>query len=758
MNATDTTDYLLHMENLPTAPQLVAILDNMSDAFCAVDREWRIVYANRKAQEIWGRSLQELLGKNLWEECPSVQNTGVRMALERAARERSSVTLRFASTTSERWWSLHAVPGEAGLSIYFSDITEGKETAEALERSNEYNRTIAGLPSESVFDSRVERDGTVVTENVSEGFTRQLGYTLDEMATGGGWQLLVHPEDLPKAEEQMVRLLEGEKIHGELRLVTRNGRVFWAEYEMRPVLNETGRVVHLYSAQRDISKRRQIQDELRLKEAQLALITDTTPVMMTYCNLEQKFLYVNRAYATFLGHAPEGIVGKSVREVLGEREYKVILPNIEKVLRGETVEFEESIPDEGKGVRFVRSTYVPARDANGQIQGWIASINDLTERRRTIQALDSTQEKYRRMFETMNEAVLVLKALYDESGNTVDFIYLDMNPAYEPIMGAKRSERVGHRASEFYTQVPFLDVFGRVAATRTPVFFETFQPYIQKYVQISAFSSEPDTITAIFSDITERKRAEQTLQEAHHQLEARVQERTRELARLSENRQQLLQQLVTAQEEERRRIARELHDQLGQLLTALGVGLKLLGTDGRDNATFGERVSQLTALTNQTSETVQSLAYELRPIALDDLGLKTTLENYLEEWSVRHRIQVHFEFLGAQTPRLDSNIEIAIYRIVQEALTNVLRHAAAKHISVVIERSRERLVTIIEDDGHGFAVDRDTTTTHRRESFGLMNMRERAEMLGGTFEIESVPNEGTTLFVRIPLHDSLVKE
>lgn len=751
-------DSHFQLKNLPTAPQLVAILDDMREAFCAVDREWRLVYANRKAQEIWGRSLQEMLGKNLWEECPSVRNGEARAKIERAARERASITFEYVSPNSERWWSVHVVPSEAGLSIYFGDITERRQTAEALERSNEYNTTIAGLPSESVFDSRVEGDGTIVTENVSAGFTSQLGYTLDEMVTGGGWQLLVHPEDLSKAQEQMERLLEGETIHGEVRLVKQNGRVFWAEYEMRPVMNETGQVVHLYSAQRDISKRRQIQDELRLKEAQLALITDTTPVMMTYCDLHHQYVYVNRAYAAFLARSPEELVGKPVREVLGERWYKGILPYIDKVLQGETVEFEESIPDDGKGVRFVRSTYVPTRDANGEIQGWIASIIDLTERRRAIQALGASQEKYRRMFEAMNEAVLVLKAVYDEEGNTVDFVYLDMNAAYEPIMGATKSERIGHRASEYYPEIPFLDVFGRVAATGKPIFFETFQPYIQKYVQISAFSSEPDTITAIFSDITERKRAEQNLHEAHIELEARVQERTRELAELSESRQQLLQELVTAQEEERRRIARELHDQLGQLLTAVGVGLKLLGTDGRDAASFEERISQLTALTNQTSETVQSLAYELRPVALDDLGLAHTLENYLEGWSARHAIQVHFEYLGARTPRLDSKIEIAIYRIVQEALTNVLRHAAAKHVSVVIERSRERVVTIIEDDGRGFVVEQGSSARNRRDSFGLLSMRERAEMLGGMFEIESVPQGGTTLYVRIPLHELQAEE
>jgi signal transduction histidine kinase len=287
--------------------------------------------------------------------------------------------------------------------------------------------------------------------------------------------------------------------------------------------------------------------------------------------------------------------------------------------------------------------------------------------------------------------------------------------------------------------------------------FEAFQPYIKKHVQISAFSIEPGTVTIIFSDISERKRAEQVLQDAYSAMEERVRERTRALEVSSVSRQKLLQQLVSSQEDERLRITRELHDQLGQLLTAMDVGLKVL-RDENDDTKFYERVDQLQNLARRTSETVQSLAYELRPSSLDDLGLNRSLEHYFAEWSARTGIEAHYEGSGLGNRRLPPVVEITLYRIIQEALTNVVKHASAKFVSIVIESASDHVSVIVEDDGRGFDVGKTLQSGSDRDMLGLIGMSERAEMLGGTLEIESAREGGTTIFVRIPLEEVSVTE
>jgi signal transduction histidine kinase len=230
------------------------------------------------------------------------------------------------------------------------------------------------------------------------------------------------------------------------------------------------------------------------------------------------------------------------------------------------------------------------------------------------------------------------------------------------------------------------------------------------------------------------------IREAHAE-----QERTRaEIAR-----GELLAQLVTAQEEERRRIALELHDQLGQDVTALMLGLKALQDSG-ELAGANERLQQLLRLANQLGAEAHRLAWELRPSALDDLGLQGTLRNYLEEWARRFERAVDFHSSGLRD-RLPAQIESALYRIIQEALTNVAKHAQARHVSVILERRQGRVLVIVEDDGRGFDTAELLESANTARRMGLVGMRERARLIGGELEVESSPGEGTTIYVRVPL-------
>ncbi|RME85108.1 MAG: HAMP domain-containing protein [Caldilineae bacterium] len=209
---------------------------------------------------------------------------------------------------------------------------------------------------------------------------------------------------------------------------------------------------------------------------------------------------------------------------------------------------------------------------------------------------------------------------------------------------------------------------------------------------------------------------------------------------------QLLERVLAAQEEERRRIARELHDEAGQALTSLMVGLRLLEKEVEQPETLLARLSDLKRMTDGVLEDLHRLAMDLRPASLDHLGLVAALRQYVELYSRQHGLAVQFETVGLDGERLPTEVEIALYRIVQEALTNVVRHAHATRADVLLERHGDRLVAIVEDDGAGF----DPEAAVQNGRLGLFGMRERAEMLGGTLAIESAPGAGTTVFVEIP--------
>ena len=222
-------------------------------------------------------------------------------------------------------------------------------------------------------------------------------------------------------------------------------------------------------------------------------------------------------------------------------------------------------------------------------------------------------------------------------------------------------------------------------------------------------------------DITERRHAEETIRA-------------------------LLNDVITAQEEERRRIARELHDETAQTLTSLLVGLRTVeesaGIEQAREAAGPLRASVAAALAG-----VQRIARGLRPSVLDDLGLEEALERLGVEMTRAHGFSVDVEFTGARLPRLPEATEVALYRIAQEALTNTSKHAAAKTVSVLVHRNHVTVRLVIEDDGKGFEVG----AALSESQLGLLGMRERAHLVGGSMTVESSRGVGTTIGVVVPL-------
>jgi len=205
--------------------------------------------------------------------------------------------------------------------------------------------------------------------------------------------------------------------------------------------------------------------------------------------------------------------------------------------------------------------------------------------------------------------------------------------------------------------------------------------------------------------------------------------------------------VITAQEEERKRVARELHDSTSQSLTTLLVGLRALG-DSWGSGDGQRHLDELRSVVGNTLDEVHNLALNLRPSVLDDLGLPAALERYAAECLKRYGLRVDLAIHGLDGQRLPAPVETALYRMVQEALTNVARHAQARVASVLLERHSESLRAIVEDDGHGFDA---TAVGLRDHRLGLYGIRERAELLGGKLTIESERGRGTTLFVEIPI-------
>ncbi|AVX21150.1 Uncharacterized signal transduction histidine kinase domain [Carboxydocella sporoproducens DSM 16521] len=260
-------------------------------------------------------------------------------------------------------------------------------------------------------------------------------------------------------------------------------------------------------------------------------------------------------------------------------------------------------------------------------------------------------------------------------------------------------------------------------------------------IQVPVENSGDDlaSLTAAFNEMVAKIRQNQL----------QLQQYSEELRQKEIIRQQLLAKLIAAQEEERKRIARELHDQASQSLTSLKVALRTFYQQEKEPEHL-QYLAEILGMTDNVLDELRSLALELRPSVLDDLGLEEGLKFYLKQWGERHRIDVDLLIDGLDK-RLPIHIETAVYRIIQEALTNIAKHAQAENVSIVVRREEKQLKVIIEDDGQGFCLDEALENNIFKKKLGLFGMQERATLLGGEFQIETEPGQGCSIYLRLPL-------
>jgi PAS domain S-box-containing protein len=368
--------------------------------------------------------------------------------------------------------------------------------------------------------------------------------------------------------------------------------------------------------------------------------------------------------------------------------------------------------------------------------GELAAVNEklrdeVAERKRAQERL----QEYEKVVEGLDEMIVVVDR---------EFRYLIANRAFLDYRGVEKEQLLGHFVSEFLDG----EIFEKVVKKK---FNESLQGKVVKYelkytypklgerdLLLSYFPIEGpdgvDRVACVLRDITDRKRAEELLRATSEQLRA------------------LSARLQSAREEEGARIAREIHDELGSALTTLKWDLETIdreNVEARDNADLGsirEKIAAMMQLIDTTTHTMKRISSELRPSILDDIGLVEAIDWQTQQFQTRTGIICNCD-CGLENVDITQEQSTAIFRIFQEALTNILRHAQATQVDVAVKHEAGELVLTIKDNGRGISDEEKTSP----QSLGLLGMRERVSLIGGQIDITGAKGEGTVATVRVPL-------
>lgn len=493
---------------------------------------------------------------------------------------------------------------------------------------------------------------------------------------------------------------------------------------------------------RDVSARQAAEEALHRSEEMFRALVENAPDVIIRIDRMHHRVYANPAFEKITGVARHEVVGKTHEKsgmaALVSLDWYGTVDEVFETAQDKTIEFALQSPG---GPKYLHVRFVPERALDGSVQSVLAVGRDVTVAKQAETVLRESENRLRRI--TGHMPGMVFQMTRATSGTAPTFSYVSEGAS---ALCGLSSETVLADAPRFLNLIfdedrPLFDrSMDYSARTLYPWNWEgriRAGNFGETWVSLRATPTRPLDGSVVWDGIILN-----ITQSKANELELR---QSRESLRL------LTAHREAVREEERKHIAREIHDELGQLLTALRMEVSTVGMDfARDNPQLGEKVQSMKKIINQTIQTVRQVATSLRPAALD-LGIESAIEWLASEFCKRNAVECAVTIPGEIV--LDEDRATALFRILQETLTNIVRHAVATKVSITLKTTGEEICLRVTDNGRGF----DPDEAKRGSSFGLKGIAERVVMLAGTLSIESAPGRGTALSVCIPIADTAGK-
>ena len=704
------------------------------------DTELRYTWIYNPPPEL---SIDMIVGKT---DIEIADNEGTRQYTEMkkevlASKKKSRMDIVFPSSNGAIIYDIIAEPAFdvngicIGVSSSALDITERIKTQRKLKESEERLRLTITATKQGIYDINL------ITGNsrVNNEFAEMLEYLPEEFNDSiEDWKNRLHPDDFDYATNIFQDYIKGksDKYNLEFRQKTKSGKWKWIQSIGKIVeWDKNGIPTRMLGTHTDITERKNSEKALKLSEEKYRMLVENQTDLVVEIDAKNCFKFISPSYTKIFGKTEKDLIGKSFYPLLHEDDVKSTAEAMKKLfIPPHTCRIEQRAMTKN-GWRWFEWYDRALHDDDNKFVSIVGVGRDITDKKIAENALRDSEERFKQLFNNMGSGV----AIYDPINNGSDFVFVALNKTGEQLSKVKSNEVVGRKVSEIFPsikEIGLFDVFKKVNKTGKPI-DHPLKLYkdnrIEEWVENYVYKLPSGQIVAIYQDTSEQKKTLEALKESE------------------ENLRNLSRYLNNIREEERKNVAREVHDNLGQKLTALNLDVAWIKQNIPDEVKeIKEQFDPVLDLIEQSIVTVQRISTELRPGILDDLGLVNAIQWQSNEISRRTKLKFTLN-LSKDELELSDIVKTSLFRVYQEALTNIVRHANAKSVKVNLESKRKKIIFEIIDDGDGI----DQNIINDLTSFGIIGMKERIAAINGDLRITKPRKNGTNIRITVPIKEKL---